>query len=1267
MKNIFTILLLTAVAVLSLQQTVSAISITITSSTNWSVITSGSGTGGQPNSSDQITVSNGAVLTVNITSATCSSITLGGTDGTAGSLGFAASGSPALSVTSSLNLGSGISGGNGTITFQNGSSIICNNLLLNSTSNATINMQGGTLTINGTITVGTGGAYTWRPDQGTVIIAAASTLPASVFSQFNNLTINPGSGNTVSLAQTLDVNNNLTISSGTLDNRSYHINGNTSGTFTMDAGTNLILGDPASSSGVQFPSSFTTAHITLDPTSTVVFKANGSQGVSSVPRYSNLTLSTGAGSSTKTIAGGAATVAGILTISSGTTLDVSTNNWGLNIGGDFINNGTFTQRNGTVTMNGTAAQSIGGSNSTTFNNLTIFNTNAMVSAGKDLTISGNLAVNLNACLDMKTYVLSAGTTSNSGTINTQNTSMLPISTGNTWECIINFNGSGTQHLPQEVYTTLKINNASTFGVLLTGNSVSITNLIIGDAAANSLFNDQGFSIQNATNLTIVSGTYCCGGSAFSWTNISGCGTVWYALCGPQTITGRTYPNLKIANYDGTSSTKTLAGNVTVSGTLNIGSNTTLAFSGSTVQNLVVGTLENWGSLNMSPGNLTHLLQINVGCGSSIGNFIPGSGSKVEYTAAAGLQTIGSGTYNNLQLDNTTGKNTAGGNLIVNGNLSLSSGMLNMAGFSTNLGTTGILSGEGSGHYIIGKLSMDEVIGSSAASARLNTIGVSISSGPDNLGTVEVLRVCGDAGKVTVNSSVGINRKWSVFSSNATVSGRNITLSWVSDDVPAGYSLASAQVWNSTNNGLLWSAVGTAGDLSSNSVTVPFTSSSNPTVWAVSNNTIAQRNALLFGGGQYVVTSATGTFKINRVTIEVWIKPTAPSGSTEEILRLKSSSTDDGCRLRIESTGNVSFKPWSGGFWFGSPTSGINVFDGSWHHLAGVINGTWISLYVDGVQKYVNTLPSNLNYASNVLMYLGVQPGPYNYYNGLMSEVRIWNIARSQSDIQSTMHATLSGFETGLIGYWQLNESGTSTIANELSYNFTGTLNNFTFDGSTNGWVPITDLALPVELTDFSAKVNSGSVLLSWKTATEINNYGFEIERKSPSASAASPFTKGGLDADSWEKIGFVAGAGNSNSPKDYSFIDENPPSGNIQYRLKQIDNDGGFKYFGIVAEVNISLINVKENQIPKEFGVSQNYPNPFNPSTVISYQLPVSSNVTLRVYDALGREVETLVDGNQQAGYYNINFNGSKLASGIYIYRLTAGQFISTKKLMMVK
>ena len=186
--------------------------------------------------------------------------------------------------------------------------------------------------------------------------------------------------------------------------------------------------------------------------------------------------------------------------------------------------------------------------------------------------------------------------------------------------------------------------------------------------------------------------------------------------------------------------------------------------------------------------------------------------------------------------------------------------------------------------------------------------------------------------------------------------------------------------------------------------------------------------------------------------------------------------------------------------------------------------------------------------------------------------------------------------------------------------------------------------LPVELTSFLAEVVSGSVHLTWGTATEINNKGFEVER-----SNGSQFVK----------VDFVQGRGTSTKPSTYNFVDKNLADGKYSYRLKQIDFDGTYSYSNVI---NVEVVT------PKQFNLSQNYPNPFNPTTTINYEVAVPVNVTLKIYNMLGEEVATLINNQfREAGQYNVNFNASKLASGAYVYRLTAGNFVQTKKMILTK
>jgi hypothetical protein len=191
--------------------------------------------------------------------------------------------------------------------------------------------------------------------------------------------------------------------------------------------------------------------------------------------------------------------------------------------------------------------------------------------------------------------------------------------------------------------------------------------------------------------------------------------------------------------------------------------------------------------------------------------------------------------------------------------------------------------------------------------------------------------------------------------------------------------------------------------------------------------------------------------------------------------------------------------------------------------------------------------------------------------------------------------------------------------------------------------------LPVELTSFTAKQSVNGVELRWVTATEVSNYGFEVERAYLSAQNGEPI---------WEKLGFVIGHGNSNSTKDYSFVDNKPQVKNSKYRLKQIDNNGAFKYSDPI-EVGSSWV--------MKFTLQQNYPNPFNPTTVISYSVSAASNVILKIYDVLGKLITTLVNENQEAGNYKVNFNAGGLSNGIYYYKIQSGNFVAIKKMLLLK
>ncbi len=193
-----------------------------------------------------------------------------------------------------------------------------------------------------------------------------------------------------------------------------------------------------------------------------------------------------------------------------------------------------------------------------------------------------------------------------------------------------------------------------------------------------------------------------------------------------------------------------------------------------------------------------------------------------------------------------------------------------------------------------------------------------------------------------------------------------------------------------------------------------------------------------------------------------------------------------------------------------------------------------------------------------------------------------------------------------------------------------------------------DMLIPVELTSFTAIAEGNNIKLNWTTASEKNNLGFEIQRKS---------------GNDFVTIGYVKGKGTTTQAQTYSYTDKDLAAGNYAYRLRQVDYNGAYEFSQIV-EVNI--------EAPKTFSMGQNYPNPFNPSTKINFNLAVDSKVTLKIFNLLGEEVALLINGNLNAGSHKVIFDASKLNNGVYIYKLEAAgsdgsSFTSVKKMTLIK
>lgn len=244
----------------------------------------------------------------------------------------------------------------------------------------------------------------------------------------------------------------------------------------------------------------------------------------------------------------------------------------------------------------------------------------------------------------------------------------------------------------------------------------------------------------------------------------------------------------------------------------------------------------------------------------------------------------------------------------------------------------------------------------------------------------------------------------------------------------------------------------------------------------------------------------------------------------------------------------------------------------------------------------------------------------------------------ESELNSIPESNLKLFKsaTGANNTWSYSGGVVNTEQNYVEQSGISSFSYWTLGDVNN--------PIPVELTSFSASVEKGLVLLNWTTATENQNRGWDVEKA--------------IGKD-WTKIGFVEGAGTTTEPLTYSFTDGITSAGKVEYRLKQIDFDGTYSYS--------SAVSVEIDATPEEFSLQQNYPNPFNPETTIKFELPYTSFVNLSIYNLIGEKVATLVNEQLEQGVHFINFKGNNLASGLYVYRLSAGEVSFTKTMMLLK
>jgi hypothetical protein len=345
------------------------------------------------------------------------------------------------------------------------------------------------------------------------------------------------------------------------------------------------------------------------------------------------------------------------------------------------------------------------------------------------------------------------------------------------------------------------------------------------------------------------------------------------------------------------------------------------------------------------------------------------------------------------------------------------------------------------------------------------------------------------------------------------------------------------------------------------------------------------------------------------------------GSNGYVLRLSSSS------------------PYTGIDFDGMETANGLLTAGQWYHLAAVNDAGTRHLYINGSEVSLSgTAISVANNTDPLTIGVDYLSSP-RYFNGSIDEVRLWNTVRPVDSIQADMKRQLTGSETGLAGLWQFNEGYLTTAYDATSNDNTGVLQK-------SSWISST-APLPVEMASFTAVAQRNNVDLHWNTATEVNNFGFNVERQDATNTT-------------WTKIAFVEGSGTSSAPHAYSYIDRGLLPGQYGYRIVQVDRTGGLKYS---KEMHVDV-----GTAPRVFALSQNYPNPFNPTTTIEFTLPSDGRVVLKVYDITGREQATLLDEERKAGVYQqVVFDASRLASGVYFARLQFGGKQLLKKMLLLK
>jgi photosystem II stability/assembly factor-like uncharacterized protein len=396
----------------------------------------------------------------------------------------------------------------------------------------------------------------------------------------------------------------------------------------------------------------------------------------------------------------------------------------------------------------------------------------------------------------------------------------------------------------------------------------------------------------------------------------------------------------------------------------------------------------------------------------------------------------------------------------------------------------------------------------------------------------------------------------------------------------------------------------------------------------------------------------------------WFPVTRPAVSTNDFEACCFLDENNGY---VFGAGGSGFKTTDGGTTWTTLTTGVTSILRGCDFLdvntGYVVGSSGVVLYTtDGGTTFTPQTPNN----TSTLYSIDMVNSNVGYISGSSGRVRkttdggvTWDTVdvgnTSPTLYEIDFKNEMNGFTAGSSGRsfyttdggetWNFENTSMSTIwANYVEKTSPDTATVFAC--GTNSFILKNSVVIvPVELASFTASVSGNNVTLSWVTATELNNLGFDIERKAAEGV--------------WANVGFVDGRGTTTEPQLYNFTDAGLTSGNYNYRVKQIDYDGSYKYYNLEDVVEIGA--------PVSYDLSQNYPNPFNPSTKIKYSVPADGFVNIAIYNVLGEKVTDIVNNIQKAGIYEVTFDATNLASGMYLYRMESGSFVSVKKMMILK